>query len=71
MDIPGSGSLQENQRSSLKAVGAGVSAMQEQQAADHGRLSVLQAHVLNLTQVSVVRRPPRIGTVHCGSCRDQ
>ena len=41
--------FQDNQRSSLKALSAGVSAMQEQEEIDRGHLSVLQAQVLNFT----------------------
>jgi hypothetical protein len=41
--------FQDNQRSSLKALSTGVSAMQEQEEIDRGHLSVLQAQVLNFT----------------------
>jgi hypothetical protein len=41
--------FQDNQRSSLKTLSTGVSAMQEQEEIDRGHLSVLQAQVLNFT----------------------
>ncbi|KAJ4438817.1 hypothetical protein ANN_14769 [Periplaneta americana] len=46
---------QDNQRSSLKALGGGVSAMQETVDTDHGRLSILQAQILNLTASPLVQ----------------
>ena len=44
--------FQDNQRSSLKALSTGVSAMQEQEEIDRGHLSVLQAQVLTFTATS-------------------
>jgi hypothetical protein len=44
--------FQDNQRSSLKTLSTGVSAMQEQEEIDRGHLSVLQAQVLNFTAKS-------------------
>jgi len=44
--------FQDNQRSSLKALSTGVSAMQEQDEIDRGHLSVLQVQVLNFTAKS-------------------
>jgi len=46
--------FQDNQRSSLKALSTGVSAMQEQEEIDRGHLSVLQAQVLNFTAKSTL-----------------